>query len=283
MPQAKAALLLLLHLPLASVAEVRPNGDAPAKVAEERADVSARSGPVRAIPDEDRAIVEAHLGPGVLGAPVPAPKIDDPARFFALAPADRLYRIVSGENAGELQSVRFFSELSPEGRASWRYRAGDEEMGFLVRLADGSLVMAGVEDFKSASVTRYDPPEPFLPKGIAPGEERRSRMAVSVYPKGDLRTASHRGALAVNYRYLGAHRFAAPAGVYDAVVMKSIFDGHIGPAHLQDTQYRFFAPGVGLLASIEIRRVSAFLLYQSDMRVARVLVEPAKTVSLRGD
>lgn len=278
MTQAKAALLLLLHLPLVSPAEARPGGNAPA-----RAVLPAGQGPARAIPDEDRAIVEAHLGPGALGEPVPAPNIDDPSRFFALAPADRLYRIASGENAGVLQSVRFFPEPGQAPRAGWRYRAGDEEMGFLVRQSDGSLAMTGIEDFKTASVTRYDPPEPFLPKGLAVGEERRVRMGVTVYSSDDPRTVDHRGELAVEYRYLGAHRLAVPAGVFDAAVMKSTFEGHVGPARLEDTQYRFFAPGVGLIASIEIRSVSAFLLYRSDMRVARVLVEPAGTVSWRAD
>ena len=148
-------------------------------------------------------------------------------------------------------------------------------MGFLEVQNDGNLVLVGVEDIQAEALTHYDPPEPFLPRGLAPGDQRQVRMSVRVYAAGDADDMTHRGELTVTYHYLGAYRLVVPAGTFNAVLTKSTFSGNVGPAKLEDTQYRFFAPNAGLLATIENRHVSAFLIYHSDTLVAKVLAQNA--------
>lgn len=224
------------------------------------------------LPAADRSAIDANLGPGLLGESLPAPVILDPGRYITLAPSVRTFRIVQGFNAGREEPFRLLPELPAAVRTRWRYLSGNEEAGFLEVQADGSLGLTGVQDRQSGALTRYDPAEPFLVKGIAPGQERRIRMAVRVLDADRPGQVTHRGLLTVVYRYVGAYRLALPAGTYDAVLMKSTFSGQVGPAQLEDTQYRFFAPKDGLVATIEHRHVSAFLLYQSDTKVARILV-----------
>ena len=82
---------------------------------------------------------------------------------------------------------------------------------------------------------------------------------------------THQGELQVTYEYLGAYRLTVPAGSFDTVVTKSTFSGKVGPAKIEDIQYRFFAEKVGLVATIENRQVSALLVYQSNKSIAKVL------------
>lgn len=225
------------------------------------------------LPERDRLAIEKSLGPGALGESLPAPVIADPSRYLELVPVARTFRIVQGFHAGQDEKFRLLSEPSESARSRWRYLAGEEEAGFLELRADGSLVLTGVQDRQTGALTRYEPAEPFLIAGMAPGGEQNLRMAVRVLDAEQPTRVLHRGMLAVGYRYVGAYRLVLPAGTYDAVLMKSTYHGQVGPAELEDTQYRFFAPRMGLVATIEHRRVSAFLLYQSETTIARVLAE----------
>jgi hypothetical protein len=237
---------------------------------------AAGSGPTLPLPAADREMIERNLGKGVVGAPVPAPVIDDPARWFRLAPGAAAYKVVHGPREGDLESFRLSADPRSSGSHRWRYHFGEEEVGLLEVRPDGSYVLAGTHAIKDGAVTRYNPPEPLLLKGLAPGEERRQRMEVRVYDADSPDEVTYEGLLSVAHRYVGAYRFTGPAGSYDAILTKSTFSGHVGPAELEDTQYRFFAPKVGVLAAIERRSVSALLVYRTNMEVARMLAEPGR-------
>ena len=232
---------------------------------------AADAGSVIQLPADDRVAIEQSFGPGVLGQAVPAPMLDDPSRYLDLAPGSRTYRIV-GSGAEEIRNERFqWKALDTErGNPAWRYDAGGGEAGFIEREPDGSFVLTGVQEADEGALTKYDPPEPFLLKGLSPGNERRIRMAVRVYNVAQPSELMHEGSLEVIYRYIGAYRLAVPAGTYDAVLLKSTFNGKIGPAELQDTQYRFFAPAVGLVAVSEKRDVSALVIYNAHTRTAKL-------------
>jgi hypothetical protein len=64
-----------------------------------------------------------------------------------------------------------------------------------------------------------------------------------------------------------------PAGTYDAALLKWDYDGSVGPASVQDTQYRFLAKDVGIVASIEKKKISALLLYHDNSNTGRVLMQ----------
>ena len=228
--------------------------------------LSAATGPIVPLSESDRRIIEQDLGQGILGPPLPAPVIDKPADYLRLAPHRSRYRVIDHGDAGPQEPFRLL-----EASAGWRFRLGDIEEIFLEGRTDGSFVLTGIRELKAGALTRYDPPEPLLYQGLAPGAERRLKMGIRVFDEDEPDEVVHQGELDVTYRYLGAYRLAVPAGNFDTVLMKSSFAGRVGPARLEDTQYRFFAPGVGLVATIEHRHVSALLFYHSNLAIARLL------------
>ena len=236
---------------------------------------AAKSATVMPLVTADVKAIEASLGYGTLGEPQPTGPIDDPSRWFPLKSGTQIYRIAQGSQAGAEQTLQLL-KAATDNKAPWDYRIGEEEVAFLRSQTDGSLVIDGVEDRQAESLTRYDPPEPFLIKGLAPGEQRQTRMSVKVFAANDPNHLTHEGNLVMTFRHLGTHRLTVPAGTFDVVVTKSTFSGRVGPAQLEDTQYRFFAPSVGLVASIENRQVSAFVVYQTDTMNAKVLAQPPK-------
>ena len=230
---------------------------------------AASVGPDLTLPDADRLAIETSLGKGSLGPPVSAPSIDEPSEWFPAYTGTKLFQVTQGPYAGSQQTVEW-TPAKAKG-LSGRYQFGQEEVILLRTDKKGSLVIEGVEDIQAESVTRYDPPEPFLLQGLAPGEHQQTRMSIKVFSAQDPKEVTHQGELHVTYEYLGACRLTVPAGSFDTAVTKSTFSGKVGPAKIEDIQYRFFAQKVGLVATIENRQVSALLVYQSNKSVAKVL------------
>jgi hypothetical protein len=234
------------------------------------------SDPTLELPAVDRRALEEVAGPGLIVSALPAPRLSDPDQFLKLDAAPRIYRVRDRDNGEGEETHRWESSGQQRAHAGWRYRAGDVEIGLVERTADGSYVISGVEDLREKALTRYQPAEPLLVQGMAPGEERRRRMDVLVYDPADTTQVLHRGTLDLAHRYLGAYRINTPSGVHDVILTRSVFDGSVGPAHLRDVQYRFFAKGIGIVATVEARDVTAAVIYHSEVRVARLLAVPSQ-------
>ena len=56
------------------------------------------------------------------------------------------------------------------------------------------------------------------------------------------------------------------------MLLKWIYTGKIGPAKVNDLQYRLLAEGVGPIAEVEKKKVSAMLVYKSESKAGKVLV-----------
>jgi hypothetical protein len=230
---------------------------------------AATVGPDLTLPDADRLAIETNLGTGRLGPPVPATPIDNPSDWFPGKPGTQHFQVIQGSDSGTPQAVEWIP--APTNPSMGRYQFGHDEVLLLRTERDGSMTIEGVEDIQAQSITRYDPPEPFLLRGLSPGDSSQARMSVKVFSSQDPKEITHQGELQVAYEYLGAFRLSLPAGTFDALVTKSTFIGKVGPAKIQDIQYRFFAPHVGLVATIENRQVSALLVYQSNTSITKVL------------
>jgi hypothetical protein len=229
---------------------------------------AATIGPDLTLPDADRLAIESSLGKGSLGPPVSAPSIDEPSQWFPAYPGTKLFQVTEGPDGGSQQLV----EWTPtNGSTNGRYQFGHEEVILLRTEKDGNLIIEGVEDIQAESVTRYDPPEPFLLKGLAPGEHQQTQMAIKVFSAQDPKEVTHQGELHVTYEYLGAYHLTVPPGSFDTAITKTTFSGKVGTAKIEDIKCRFFAQKVGLVATIENRQVSALLVYQSNKSVTKVL------------
>lgn len=233
---------------------------------------AAESGPTIPLPDEDRMAIETYLGTEVVGQAIPAPEIADTNRYLAANPSAREFRLVSGPDAGQTERHQPTLLKREAGGTTWRYDAGGKFVYFLIGKANGDYVITGVQDTEGGTITKYSPSESFMLQGLTPGEERNVKLGVMVFDLSNPDEQTHEGTLDVNYRYVGAYKVKVPAGSFDAVLMKWTFKGKVGPASVDDIQYRFFAPDVGIVAGIEQLDVLALLIYNRHTKVARVLV-----------
>ena len=64
-----------------------------------------------------------------------------------------------------------------------------------------------------------------------------------------------------------------PAGTFQAALFKWDYKGKVGPARVEDVQYRFFTEDVGTLAMIEKTDVTALLVYREHTKIGKVLIE----------
>jgi hypothetical protein len=219
----------------------------------------------------EQAMLAELLGQGVVGEPVAGQKLT-PA-FAPLRNGTWTYQIVGGKDAGQVeQHVVKRLERDPS-HASWRYAVGSSRVLFIKQMGDGSLTFVTEQDADEGVISRYDPPEPGLLAGLAPGDSRTSSVSVQVSDLSDPAVVSHQGTLQVTYSYLGAYKVTTPLGTYDAALIKWAYKGKVGPANVQDTQYRFFAPNVGMIASVDHLDVSAFLLYQKQTKFGKLLAK----------
>jgi hypothetical protein len=233
--------------------------------------VARAQGPTIPLPADDRSVIDQWLGKGVVGQALPAPTIGDTARYLLLREGARTYQVVSGPNAGQRETFLYARLKRPAGASSWRYDVGATRVNFLNVQNDGSILLTASQETKDGVVTKYTPAEPFLISGFAPGEERRTTMAVKVYDLGHPDAVTHEGRIDVSCRYVGAYRVTVPVGTHDAVLIKWVFSGRVGPASFDDVQYRLFALDLGMLALIEKRDVSAFLIYNVHTKEGKVL------------
>lgn len=225
--------------------------------------------------DETTAISNL-LGAGVLGAALPVGAIANPASLIPLSPATWTFQITGGPNQGSTETHVLQASGDAAAGSQWQYAAGEKTIFALGTLADGSIVSPSEQDLSQGVVSRYAPPRPVLAAGLPPGQPQVSTIQVNVYNSDDPGTVAHTGTLNLTMTYLGRYQVTVPAGTYPAALIKWQFNGTVGPATVDDVEYRFFADGVGPVAAIDRQSVAAFLVYNSNTRYGKVLASPAQ-------
>jgi hypothetical protein len=209
--------------------------------------------------------------PGVVGPAVPGFTID--SSLAELSAGQRTYQIVSGDKAGTVETHVIAPLPNDTSGRHWRYQVG-ERIAFLSEVPGKSLSVVSENDEDQGVSTRYNPAEPLLIAGMKPGDQRHFKIAVSVYdlssPGG---SPDHTGSLDLTLTYIGAYQVTVPAGTFNAALLAWKYKGKVGPASIDDTQARFVAPGVGMVAGAEKRDIAAFLIYNDNSKVGRVLVQ----------
>jgi hypothetical protein len=234
---------------------------------------SARAqGVVLPLPPQDLQKITARLGPGVVGIALPSKPIDDPSIFFPLQARSMTYQVMAGPNSGNMQSLALAKTRRPGGASAWRFQLSPSLAGFLRQTAEGDIIMPAVSDSGEGVVVVTTPANPFLPKGMQPGETRTYSQQVSVNYLDDPADQRYSGSVNGTYTYLGTYQVTVPAGVFSAVLFRVYCDGKVGPAHTVNTGYNFFAPGVGMVAMILQEDVTAFWLFNIDSTTGKVLM-----------
>ena len=221
--------------------------------------------------EEDRSAISRLLGEGVLGPALPAAPIGETATLIPLAPATRIFRLSSGPDAGTMETDILRAGAQEDSDATWQYVAGQRSVYNLRSTDDGGIVIPSEQDLVLGVLTRYDPPQPLIIRGIRPGEQRTLSIVVEASNLDDPRTVAHSGLLSVNYTYVGRYRVTVPAGTYPAALIKWQYHGEVGLAGFKGSQYWFFADGLGPIAVIDQQHISALLFYNRDTEYGKVL------------
>jgi hypothetical protein len=230
------------------------------------------SGKVIPLPDTDRAVLEQYFGSGVIGEPIEALPISNPTEYIGLEQTQTEWiRRVHGNDSGKVSKMEI-TALDRPGRVAWKLRTSTEVL-FGEQDGSGNLVQHSSQDTTQSVLSRYDPPEPLLVKGMDPGSHVRYTVSVGVYDLSNPKNETHSGALNMTYTYIGAYKVTVPAGTYDAVLFRWDYNGKVGPATVQDSQYWFLAKGIGPVATVNRKDISAFLIYNDDSKVADVLTK----------
>jgi hypothetical protein len=222
---------------------------------------------------EDRAALTALLGEGVIGKAVAARAIEKPVAWYPLDDRVLSYEITGGRGAGSTQDHVFEHLESDPPRGS--ALLGDALL-YLGTATDGTIVIQAEETLGAKMLSRFTPPQPLVPAGIKVGDTTEAETDVAVYRVGRPDRVKHTGALRVSCRYLGAFEVRVPSGRYTAALLKSTFEGKIGPAMVRETEYRFLAEGVGTVAMVVKRNNSAVLIYRDRFEVGKVLTARGK-------
>jgi len=134
------------------------------------------------------------------------------------------------------------------------------------------IVMVGLPA-RGKSTIAYKLKENLIKYGMKPGDSSQVETEVKVYALHDPTHLKYKGRLKVNHTYLGAYEITVPAGKYETVLIRSSYAGKVGPAHVADGGYTFYARSVGLVASVERMHVTAFLFYDKRTKTPKVLIQ----------
>jgi hypothetical protein len=227
-------------------------------------------GVVLPLPPEDQRMIAAQLGP-VVGRALPGTPIEDVSMYFPLQEKASLYQVTGGRDTGKTQTLGLTKVRRPNGESAWRFQFSPSLAGFLRQTPEGDLIMPAVGDTGDGVVVVTTPANPFVVKGMKPGETRYYVQQVVVYALDDLADQEYSGALNGSYTYLGAYQVIVPAGTYEAVLFRLKCEGKVGPAQTHDTAYYFFAPGKGVVAMINQEEATAFWIIDIDTTSGEVL------------
>jgi len=98
------------------------------------------------LPPEDSQKINAMLGPGVVGNPVPSRPLGNGTSCFPLQGKALTYQVTSGKNAGNMQTLSISHRSRPDGQQAWRFQFSPTLAGFLNQTVDGALMMPAVSD-----------------------------------------------------------------------------------------------------------------------------------------
>jgi hypothetical protein len=223
------------------------------------------------LPTEDQQMIEAQLGAGVVGRALPSTPIEDTSVYFPLHEKAPIYQVTAGPNAGNTQTLSLGEIRHPSGESVWRFQFSPWLIGFIRRTAEGDLIMPSVGDTSERVVAMMAPANPFMVKGMKPGETRSYVQHVRVNGLDDPYDREYSGSLKGTYTYLGTYRVTVPAGTYSSVLFRIKCEGQVGPAHTRDMAYYFFAPGKGVVAMISQENATAFWFIHIDTVSGEVL------------
>ncbi len=232
--------------------------------------------------DADEQALVALLGDAVEVSPSEVDLDRAAVRRRSLAPENAEFAVVHGPQAGS--TLR--RSVTKVRRAPAHWPASDAQP-IVVTLPGRSVLYIFLDrEGKVLAETQLDLEHGVL-VGFAPGEMRipdRDRptpyqMDVKVWDLHSPGELEHEGSMRVVARDRGVWKVRTPAGTFDCVLYRLDYDGEVGPASVRDTTLHFLSPEFGLVASVEGKRVSAMIFYNTDERIAMALSDHPRLAS----
>jgi hypothetical protein len=227
------------------------------------------------MPAKDRETLDHYLGRGVVGKAVPADVIGDPRDYVQLGEdATLIARVTSGDLTGQTLEHSITRVKQASGEPAWRVSIGHDDILVMAYGKGGDLVFLSHAEPRKKLDGLYSPPPPLLIKGMKPGSTHKADFAVKIVPMDNPNRVKHKGRLALELSYVGMFEVNTPSGKHKAALIRSAYKGKIGPASVDDMQYRFVVKDVGIIAMVEHKDISAFLLYNDHVKIGKLLVGP---------
>jgi hypothetical protein len=180
-------------------------------------------------------------------------------------------RVVTSDRQTTAETHKIEPTADAAFAPGWHYIiAGVAELYFQKDPA-GTISTVAEKDLDKAVLSRFTPGDPLIVPGLKPGQSIKSSHKVAVFDLSNLKKVAHSGSLDVTYTYVGTYRVTVPSGTYDAALIRWDYSGEVGPATIKDSQYRFLASGAGEVAMIQIRSISALLIYSDHTRRGKLL------------
>ena len=233
--------------------------------------VAQDTGPIIPLSDADRAQLDALLGNGVVGEALPSAPLQDPQSYLPRHGRTLTYQVVTQGAKPAIENHEIAETTDAAFKPGWHYSVGGAGEMYIQIDPAGKAVTSAEKDLDKKVLSRFIPGDPLILAGLQPGQSVTSSHKVDVSDLSNLDVISHSGSLDVTYSHLGTFRVTVPAGSYDAALVKWSYSGKIGPANIKDSQYRFLAPNVGMVAMIQIRSISALLIYNDHSKRGKLL------------
>jgi hypothetical protein len=233
--------------------------------------IGARADTAVPLPAADKAQLEALLGAGVVGEALPSSPLGAVETYVPAKGSAITYQVIQSGKKAATETHKVEDATEAAYSPGWRYTIEGVGAQYFMQGPNGSVDIAAEQDLDHKVLSRFTPGEPLIIPGLKPGESRKSTLKVAVSDLSDLNTVSHSGSLDVTYTYIGTYRVTVPAGTYDAALIRWDYSGKVGPASIKDSQYRFLAPKAGMVAMIQIRSISAMLVYDDHTKLGKLL------------
>lgn len=221
--------------------------------------------------DIDKQIAR-YFGKDFLSRPLDNSPTSDVASYSPLKASRFSYELRNkrgGNRGSEMETLRRLSK--PVQGAKWVRQVSDDLANYLTVDADGHIVRTAHANRPENVLSTFAPPEAIFPQGLTVGQTHERKIKVVVYKPLNTTNVAYRGTLTQTITYKGAYRVKTPAGTFDTILLSYQVKGSVGPASIDNLVCAFFAKGVGKVASIEHRCVSAMLIYNDDSTVGKIL------------
>lgn len=94
---------------------------------------------------------------------------------------------------------------------------------------------------------------------------------LNAYKLGNPSTVAHEGSLNISGKYVGKFKIRTPIGEVPTILLSEQIDFKLGLVDVQSNRYRFYTRGIGKVAEVEGRKVSALFFYRDKSQYTKII------------